>query len=683
MKNFYYFYMLLFASFFLASCSEDDNDLVDVNTPPPTNISAEFTVTQDNTGLVTITPLGENVTAFQIQLGDGSELITGINPGDQIEHTYEEGSYEVGITGFGLDGDSESVTQTLVVSFNPPENVEVTIENDGTVSKQVNVTTTADFAVYYEVDFGEDEEAEVVTGNIGETVSYQYEEEGVYTITVEVFGGATETTVYTEEFEVTAIEQPIASAPSPPARNPENVISFFTTTYTNEEGTDFFPDWGQGGCCGSSWSMFNLNGDEMLQYSNLSYQGNQFAQAYDFSTMENVHFDFWTADVLEAVDVFLISQTNGERKVTVELTPNGWTSIDIPISEFTDQDGFTVADIHQIKYEGIPFGGGGDLFVDNIYAWKQPAAGGGSLMIEDFEGTAPTFTNFGGAETQVVANPDQSGQNTTATTAQLTKANGAEVWAGSFFTEEAPLDLDNYQSISVKTWSPTVGGIVKLKLENADASIVHEVDLTSTVANEWEELVYDFSAAPEADYVNVVMFFDFGNMGDGSVYYFDEIQLQSNSTGPAPLPFQNFEATAPVFTNFGGVDTQVVTNPDQSGENTTANVAQQTKPNGAETWAGSFFELSAPLDLDNYSKIAIKTWSPIAGVIVKAKLENADASIVHEVDLTSTVANEWEDLVYDFSAAPEADYNRVVMFFDFGNAGDGSVYYYDEYRLTN
>lgn len=683
MKTLQTLFILVLASILFTSCTDDDNDLIQVDAPPPTNISAQFSVTQDNSGLVTITPLGQNVTYFKLDFGDGSAQVNNIAPGTSIDHIYAEGSYDVVVTGLGIDGDQVSASQPLMVSFNPPENVDVTIENDAAISKQVNVTTTADYAISYSVDFGETEGEEPATANIGETTSHQYAEEGIYTITVEVMGAAMETTTYTEEFEVTAIEQPVSSAPTPPARNPEDVISFFTQTYTNEEGTNFFPDWGQGGCCGSGWAMFDLNGDEMLQYTNLSYQGNQFAQAYDVSVMEFVHFDFWTADVLESVDVFLISQTNGERGVNVELQPNGWTSVDIPISAFTDQDGFTVADIHQFKYEGTPFAGGGDLFVDNIYFWKEPSVGGGSLMIEDFEGTPPTFTNFGGAETTVVPNPDQSGENTTANVAQLTKTSGVETWAGSFFTVSAPLNLNSYQNIAVKTWSPKAGAVVKLKLENADASIVHEVDLTTTVENEWEELVYDFSGAPDADYVNIVLFFDFGNTGDGSVYYFDEIRLQTDSTGPSPLLFQDFEGTPPTFTNFGGAETTVVPNPDQTGENTTANVAQLTKPNGAETWAGSFFELAAPLDLNNYSKISVKTWSPTVGITIKAKLENADASIVHEVDLTSTVANQWEELVYDFSGAPEADYTRVVIFFDFGNPGDGSIYYFDEYTLTN
>ena len=183
--------------------------------------------------------------------------------------------------------------------------------------------------------------------------------------------------------------------------------------------------------------------------------------------------------------------------------------------------------------------------------------------------------------------------------------------------------------------------------------------------------------------MNVVIFFDFGNAGDDSVYYYDEINLVNDSGVSAPVLFQDFEGTAPAFTVFGNIaGVEVVANPDQSGVNTTANVAQLTKTANSEVWAGAFFGTAA-LDFTNYSKISVKTWSPKVGAQIKLKLENADASIVHEVDLNSTVANSWEELVYDFSDAPVADYVNVVIFFDFGNAGDDSVYYYDELGLTN
>ena len=189
---------------------------------------------------------------------------------------------------------------------------------------------------------------------------------------------------------------------------------------------------------------------------------------------------------------------------------------------------------------------------------------------------------------------------------------------------------------------------------------------------------------PVANYVRVVIFFDFGVNGDGSEYYFDEIQLINEGGGIPPLGFQDFEGTPPAFTAFGNIaNVEVIANPDMSGINTTANVASLTKTAGSEVWAGAFFEIGSALDLVSYSKISVKTWSPKLAAVVKLKLENQDASIVHEVDLNTTSINTWEELIYDFSGAPSANYVRVIIFFDFGVNGDGSVYYYDELTLTN
>lgn len=678
---------LILVSFLLIAflgCEEDERGTQFVNNADaPSDVSLQFRTTQDNSGLVTITPTAVGATQFEIDLGDGTVNTISLEPGESVDNVYAEGTYTVGVTATSINGLITQVEQQLVVSFQAPQNLVVTIENDAAISKQVNVTATADFAMSYEVYFGEPGNDTPLSANIGEGVSYIYQDAGLYTITVIAMGSAIETTTYTEEFEVTAIEAPINSAPTPPSRAESDVISLYTEAYTNIEGTDFFPNWGQGDCCGSSWGTYDLDGDEMLQYTNISYQGNQLAAPIDVSDMEFIHLDVWTADVLESIEVSLISVSNGERPVVVDLNPNAWTSIDIPISDFTDQEGFTVADIHQLKYVGTPFSGGGTAFIDNIYFYKE-ATGVVTAMIEDFEGAEPAFTVFGDiAPTEVIANPDASGANTTSTVAKLTKSSGSQPWAGTFFETGAPIDLVSYGKINVKTWSPTAGAVVKLKLENADASITHEVDLTTTVTNQWENLLYDFSAAPVADYVRVVIFFDFGNAGDDSMYFFDEIELV-NDSGIGSLGFQDFEGEVPAFTVFGDIEgIEVFANPDQSGVNTTPTVANLTKTSGSQPWAGAFFETAAPLDFNTYSKISVKTWSPKLGAVVKLKLENADASITHEVDLNTSVINSWEELVYDFSGAPAADYVRVVIFFDFGNPGDDSEYYFDEFELTN
>ncbi|MBN1340776.1 MAG: PKD domain-containing protein [Bacteroidales bacterium] len=295
------------------------------------------------------------------------------------------------------------------------------------------------------------------------------------------------------------------------------------------------------------------------------------------------------------------------------------------------------------------------------------------------------FTDFGSVTSSVTDNPDISGINTSARVAQSLKPSGAEIWAGSYLTLENPIGFSVNNIFKVKVWSPKANAVVKLKVENLnDPDIWYEVDELTTITGAWEELSYDFSGISLVEeYQKLVIFFDFGNPGDGSVYYFDDIKLVPGNLPPV-FPVEDFEGVPPDFISFGNIAAiEVVSNPNPAGVNTTAKTAQLIKTSGAETWAGAFFEVDTPLDLDNYSRIKIKTWSPNAGIIVKLKLENEDVSITHEVDITTSVANAWEEMVYDFSEAPAADYIRIVFFFDFGNPGDGSIYYFDEIELTN
>jgi hypothetical protein len=372
MKRLKFVLSLCIISLCIGGCEDDDNlDFVN-SAKEPTDLSILTEITQDNTGLVTLTPLASGVTKYNLDLGDGSEVLTDIDPGSKLEHIYEEGVYTVTLTAFALNGKTSTLNQDVLVSFNAPENLVVTIENDPGISKQVNITATADFAMSYTIDYGDG--SDIVTSNIGETVSYIYENEGIYTITIVAMGGAIETTSYSEDFEVTAIVQPLASAPTPPTRADEDVISIFSSVYNDVPATNYFPDWGQG-ANGSSWAMFDLNGDEILQYINISYQGIALADGttVDVSDMEFLHLDVWTADIVTDLEVSLINNpaNSSEAPVTRPLNADDWTSIEIPISEYADQ-GLTINEIFQLKFVGTP-SAAGTVFIDNIYFYKQPS----------------------------------------------------------------------------------------------------------------------------------------------------------------------------------------------------------------------------------------------------------------------------------------------------------------------
>jgi hypothetical protein len=541
MKNLKLIASLLVFALFLG-CSEDNLD-VDLDAlVAPQNISALTTVTQDNTGKVTFLPRGEGVTQYEVFFGDGTTAPAYVGPGGTIDHTYKEGVYDAKIIGTTLNGKRTEATQKVVVSFKSPEKLVVTIENDLSISKKVNVRATADFALFYDVYFGEAGKQKPVTANNGESLSYTYQNAGVYTIRVVSKSAAIKTTEYTKEFTVTVVNKPSTSAATPPNRQASDVISIYSSKYADVAGTNYFPDWGQGGQ-GSSWAEFDLNGDKMLNYIKLSYQGIALAdgKTINVSGMEFIHMDVWTAD-LQKIETSLISKTNGEKPVVKNLVANQWNSIDIPISAFTSQ-GLTVADIFQLKFVGTPWAAG-TVFIDNIYFYKAPSA-----LIEmpiDFESTTLTYpwagfgaADFGAIPVSVVVNPDKTGNNLSNKVVKIEKPSGAQVWAGASLNLDSKVDFSKGTKVKINVWSPKVGAKILFKMEvstspkdgNGNPTVFVEVEATATVANSWQVLTFDLTSAAAFKTTNaydrVILFPDFNVGGTGTTYYFDDIK-QSN-----------------------------------------------------------------------------------------------------------------------------------------------------------
>lgn len=136
-----------------------------------------------------------------------------------------------------------------------------------------------------------------------------------------------------------------------------------------------------------------------------------------------------------------------------------------------------------------------------------------------------------------------------------------------------------------------------------------------------------------------------------------------------PMDFETTVTTSNFVDFDGGIGT-VIPNPQSSGINTSATVAQIVR-NGGEIWSGSKITLTANLDFSTNSIISMKvfTTAPI-GTVVKFKLEGGGAA--DERDATTTVTGAWETLTWDFTGTPST-FNDIVFMFDFGNVGDGSA----------
>ena len=525
MKTINKLFTLLFVFTAFISCKEDFLEETDFGIVAPTNVNATFNITQDNTGLVTITPTADGAVSFDVDYGDGSEPATGIAIGKHTKHTYTEGNHTVGIIANGMGGLKTAATVDLVVSFKAPQNLVVAITNSATISQQVDVVATADFATTFDVDPGV-AGADAVSANIGETASYKYAEAGTYTITVTAKGGAIETTSYSEEFEVTKILQPIASAPTPRNRPSSSVISLYGSAYPEQQVANFngFPDWGQGGQ-GSSWAEFDLNGDNMLQYVNLSYQGNQF-DAVDLSGMEYIHLDVWTADV-EKLELFLIQTAiPQETPIVVDLVADQWNSIDIPLSSYTDL-GQAITAIDQLKYVGTPWGGG-SVFVDNVYFYKASEV---KLPIRFSQ--EEKFEGVGGAGFALGVDPTNSSNATGVVT------NGGNDWETAEISLDVPISIvnggDNVYSVKIHSPDDAAHALM-MKLQGSPDDEYIELSKPFQGAG-WNTVTFDMSTVGDmqawpnfdkawdgtADFSRLVFFVDGGSKTTGD-FHFDDIK---------------------------------------------------------------------------------------------------------------------------------------------------------------
>ena len=139
-----------------------------------------------------------------------------------------------------------------------------------------------------------------------------------------------------------------------------------------------------------------------------------------------------------------------------------------------------------------------------------------------------TFGDFGGTNSNRVANPYQTVLNTSNYVASVTKSSDAKFWAGTTLQLANNIDFSSPKMIKILIWSPKVGAIIRMKCENVnDPNDFYEVDVTTTEENKWQELSYIFGGVSEtAEYSKLSIFMDFGKTGDDTIYYFDNITIE-------------------------------------------------------------------------------------------------------------------------------------------------------------
>lgn len=303
----------------------------------------------------------------------------------------------------------------------------------------------------------------------------------------------------------------------------------------------------------------------------------------------------------------------------------------------------------------------------------------------DFETGSYTFVDFDGGAATVISNPQSSGINTSGKVVQMVKSAG-QVWGGSKLSLSGTLSFSTNQVFKMKVFSPKANVSVLFKLENGNGSVFIEKFATTTVANAWETLTFDFSGSSSGVYNNLVFIFELGTMGDGGTnftYLFDDIEFSPSPLVLPTLPI-DFESGTFSFTDFDGGTATVISNPKSSGINTSAKVAQIVR-NGGQIWGGSKLLLNSKIDFSSANTITMKVYSTRKDVPILFKLEG-EGGTATEVSVKTTLANEWETLSWDFTGKPSNTYNYLVFMFDFGTVGDGSAnstFLFDDIQLID
>ncbi len=477
---------------------------------------------------------------------------------------------------------------------------------------------------------------------------------------------------------------PLVAAPVP-TRAASIVRSVFSNTYTNIAGTDFNPNWGQT----TIVTQVPIAGNTTLSYANFNYQGIQFGSNQNVSTFGNLHLDYYSTNSSQ-LKVYLISQGGVETPFTLSVPTTGWNSADIPLSAFAPVD---LNNVIQMKFDG---GTGSDVFLDNIYFWKnpitplvaapvptRPAADVISVFSNTYTNIAGTDFNPNWGQATVVTQTPIAGNNT------LSYANfnyqGLQLGSNQNVSTYSSLHLDYYSTNAsqLRVFLISTGGV--------------EVPYTLSVPTSgWNSVDIPLTAfAPVA--LNSVIQIKFDGGTGSSNIFIDNIYFWKTSGGGGaynlnlPIDFETsgFGANWPwaVFENSSNPALEFVANPFSSGINTSARVAKFTALVAGQPYAGcesahgptgmGVFNLDAAHKI---IKIMVyKTTLSDVGI----KLVKPDGASLGEIKVPNTVINAWQQLTFDFSSQIQDGYDQIVIFPDFKVRTSNNVIYFDNITFGN
>lgn len=685
LKNVFLFWLV---SGLILSCSDDDDvSFAFQNISAPTALAAVFDITQDDSGVVTLTPTATNATSFQVFYGDvDGETAEDVSPGDTAMHTYVEGEYTLRIVAIGLTGLTSELTRVVTISFTAPEDLAIVTEISAANPLEVTVTPTATNATVFDVFFGDEDNEEATVIMAGETATNVYEVAGDYTIRVVARGASVNTIEDTTEITLLDASGPIAL----PITFDDGTVNYALTAF-NGVTYEVIENPAPGG------SNPDVSQVGAVTNSGVNFEGGFYTLGtpVDFGgENKTITFDLWSDDAVPFLLKFEGGINGDERQVEVvaDHTGSGWETLSFNFAV----DG-TKSFIDGNQGVGEPFVPVGQ-YAQLTFFIDGPGTTAGVFYIDNVEqeinldplALPITFdmatvdyglTTFNGVAYEVVENPAPGGSNPDVSQVGAVTNSGVN-FEGGFYTLGTPVDFsgDN-KTITMQFWSDEAVPFL-LKFEGGVNGDERQVEVVAShTGSGWEELSFNFAVdgtksfidgnqgvgepfVPIGQYAQLTFFIDGPGTAAG-VFYIDSIE---QSTLPLFLPV-DFDSAGVNYdiTTFNGVTYEVVTNPAPGGTNPDVSQVGAITNSGVN-FEGGFFSLDTPVDFSGANKtITLQFWSDVS-VPFLLKFEGGVNGDERQVEVVATHGGTgWETLSFDFAV------DGTKSFID-GNQGVGEPF---------
>ena len=297
-------------------------------------------------------------------------------------------------------------------------------------------------------------------------------------------------------------------------------------------------------------------------------------------------------------------------------------------------------------------------------------------------------------------------------------------------------------TMTLRVWSPDAGIPVRLKLEDiTDGSKSVETEATTTVVG-WQTLSFNLANAAAgtpvlnlaSNYTKATVFFDFGRVGSGKTYYFDDLTFVTGTGSDTVVfnfderNFDNTQSQPSVLSGFGGAENSTLagTGDGMPADGSKTGKSAKVVKGAGEVWAGTSVQRKTNDAVPTIpfaagaTKMTMRVYSAYPGIRVHMKVEQSGRPDINsEVDAFTSLSNTWETLTFDFGPAGKhfvpsgpgpngyvtdpaspayrptsqldvsKTFNKVNVFFDYGLGDAGydampgtRTYYFDDIKFA-